>query len=265
MIQGMSDSPPEGLLHETDVRAIVRLLGDVIAMRGDINACRRHLMEGLCPIVGADSWLWCMAEIEPGKSLGHSGILHGGFDDERLSWFLQAINHPATGKSNRRIASELMERGTHITRNLPQVEDPEYPIFDSEAGPLWQKAGIGTLMLSIRPMETGGATGIVLYRQHGRPDFNERELRIAHIILTEIPWLHYEKFTEKSIIDRLYPRHKTVLNLLCEGWDRKKIASYLNISPQTVHGYVKEIFLHFNVHSQPELIARFGKGDGGDR
>jgi len=261
----MSDAAPEALLHEDDVRAIVRLLGEVIAMRGDINACRRRLMEGLCPIVGADSWLWCMADIEPGKRLGHSGILHGGFDDERLSWFLQAINHPALGNANRRIASELIERGTHLTRSLSQIEDPEYPLFKSDAGPYWEKAGIGTLMLSLRPMETGGATGIGLYRRKGRPDFDDREMRIAHIILTEVPWLHYEEFPERRIIDRLYPRHRTVLNLLCEGWDRKKISAHLGLSLQTVNGYVKEIFRHFEVHSQSELIAKFGKGDGGDK
>jgi len=261
----MSDLPPEPLLSEEDVRLIVRLLGEVIAMRGDINACRRRLMEGLCPIVRADSWFWCMADIEPGKRLGHSGILHGGFDDERFSWFLQAINHPALGKANRRIATELAERGGHITRNLSQIEDPEYPLFQSDAGPFWRKADIGTLMLSLRPMETGGATGIGLYRRRERPDFDEREIRIAHILLTEVPWLHYEKFPERNIIDRLYPRHRTVLNLLCDGWDRKKIAVHLGISLQTVNGYVKEIFRHFGAHSQSELIARLGQGDGGDR
>lgn len=261
----MRDVTPEPLLSEEDIRAIVRLLGEVIAMRGDINACRRRLMEGLCPIVGADSWLWCMADIEPGKRLGHSGILHGGFDDERFSWFLQAINHPALGNANRRIASELIERGSHITRNLSQIEDPEYPLFQSDAGPFWERADIGTLMLSLRPMETGGATGIGLYRRRGRPDFDEREIRIAHILLTEVPWLHYEEFPEKSIISRLYPRHRTVLNLLCDGWDRKKVAAHLGISLQTVNGYVKEIFRHFDVHSQSELIAKLGKGDGGDR
>lgn len=260
----MSTSDSQPMLHEDDVRLIVKLLGEVIAMRGDINICRRRLMEGLCPIVGADSWLWCMADIEAGKRLGHSGILHGGFDDERFSWFLQAINHPALGNANRRIATELAERGTHITRVLSQIEDPEYPLFQSEAGPYWEKADIGTLMLSLRPMETGGATGIGLYRHLGRPDFDERERRIAHIILTEVPWLHYLEFPERSIINRLYPRHRTVLNLLCEGWDRKKIASHLGISLQTLHGYVKEIFRHFKVHSQSELIARFGRGDGRD-
>ncbi len=62
----------------------------------------------------------------------------------------------------------------------------------------------------------------------------------------------------------LYPRHRTVLILLCEGWNRKKIATHLGLSINTIHGYSKVIFKHFKVHSQAELIARFTQGDGGD-
>jgi DNA-binding CsgD family transcriptional regulator len=261
----VSEATPEPLLRDEDVRAIVRLLGEVIALSGDINVCRRRLMEGVCRIVGADSWVWCMADIETGKRLGHSGILHGGFDDEQYASFLQALNHPALGEATRKLASDLAEHKGHITRNLDQMEDPRYPVFQSDAGPFWQKANVGTLMVSLRPIDSGGATGIGIYRCKGRPDFDAKEVRIAHIILTEVPWLYFDKFPEKKNITSLYPRHRTVLNLLCDGWDRKKVAAHLGISLQTMNGYVKEIFRHFNVHSQSGLIAKLGKGDGGDR
>lgn len=251
-------------LDNSDVRSIVRLLGEIIAMRGDINDCRRALMDGLCPLVGADAWLWCMAEIEPGKALSHSGILHGGFDDERFTWFLKAINHPSLAKANHRAAEQLATEGRHITLGRRRIEDPSAPILSGESGDLWHKAGVGTLMLSLRPMEHGGATGVGLYRNPGGADFNEREIRIAHIVLTEVSWLHYENFPEKHSLSRLSPRHRTVLNLLCEGWPRKKIAAHLKISENTVHGYAKELFRHFDVHSQAELITRLTKGTGGD-
>lgn len=254
----------DGSVPESDIRAMVRLLGEVIAMRGDINDCRRRLMDGMCPLIGADSWLWCMAEMEAGKPLSHSGILHGGFDDERFAWFLQAINHPSLAKANHIAAGFLACEQRHLTLGRKRIEDPECPVLSGESGELWQKAGIGTLMLSLRPMETGGATGIGLYRQPGKPDFDKREIRIAHILLTEVSWLHYEAFPEKQSLSRLSPRHRTVLNLLCEGWQRKKIAVHLKVTENTMNGYVKEIFRHFDVHSQSELVARFTKGSGGD-
>ncbi len=52
--------------------------------------------------------------------------------------------------------------------------------------------------------------------------------------------------------------------LLLQGYTRARIAEHLGLSPATVNGYVKEVFRHLGVHSQPELIARFRSGDGGD-
>lgn len=64
---------------------------------------------------------------------------------------------------------------------------------------------------------------------------------------------------------RLQPRHRTILKLLCKGSSRKAIAADLGVSENTVHGYVKDIFRHFHVNSQSQLIAHFTKGDDGDK
>jgi DNA-binding CsgD family transcriptional regulator len=55
-----------------------------------------------------------------------------------------------------------------------------------------------------------------------------------------------------------------VLDLVLEGRARKDMAQELGISIHTLDGYVKDIFRHFNAHSQAELIARFRSGDGRD-
>ena len=251
----MLPAPPQSPLTEADLAAVVRIMGDVIAVPGNLTQQRRLLMERLCEWIGADAWLWCLADYTPDRQLGHAGLLHGGFDDSRFAVFLEAINHPAMEEVSRHSALELQEHGCHITRGLRQLELPGARLMDSAAG---------TLMLSLRPMETGGITGIGMYRNIGKPEFTRREIRIAHILLSEMPWLHFHSFPEQMIITRLYPRHRTVLNCLCEGWPRKKIAAHLGLSLNTVHGYTKEVFKHFGVHSQSELVSRLGKGDGGD-
>lgn len=256
---------PESPLTEDDVRLIVRLLGEVLAAPGGSREKRRLLMERLCPVVNAAAWVWCMADYVPDQQLGHSGILHGGFDDSRFASFLEALNHPAMEAVSAGSSKEFLEKGAHITRNLPQLEQGGLPMMDSEAGPLWRKADIGTLMVSLRPMETGGASAIGLYRDFGAPHFNERETHIAHIVLSGVPWLHYASFPNQEFITRLYPRHRTILNLLCDGWSRKKIADHLGLSVNTVHGYARTIFRNFGVHTQSELLSRFTHGAGGDQ
>lgn len=256
---------PDSPLTEDDVRVIVRLLGDVLAVAGGHREKRRFLMERLCLVVHSSAWVWCMADYVPDQQLGHSGILHGGFDDARFAGFLEALNHPAMEAVSARSSKEFLEKGTHLTRNLPQLEQGGPPMMDSGAAPLWRKANIGTLMISLCPMETGGASAVGLYRDFGAAHFSERETRIAHIVLSGVPWLHHSSFPDQELITRLYPRHRTILNLLCDGWGRKKIADHLGLSVNTVHGYTKAVFKHFGVHTQSELLSRFTYGDGGDQ
>lgn len=256
---------PESPLTEDDVRVIVRLLGDVLAAPGGSREKRRLLMDRLCEMVDCPAWVWCMADYVPERQVAHSGILHGGFDDARFAVFLDALNHPAMQQVGARSSREFLVNGTHITRNLPQLEQGGDRLMKSEAGPLWRKADIGTLMISLRPMEAGGASAIGFYRNTGAPHFDERETRIAHIVLSGVPRLHYASFPNQEFITRLYPRHRTILNLLCDGWSRKKIADHLGLSVNTVHGYARTIFRNFGVHTQSELLSRFTHGDGGDQ
>jgi DNA-binding CsgD family transcriptional regulator len=263
----MDHSPaPPPPISEDDIRAMVRLLGSVIAAPGDFQEKRRLLMDGLCEMIGATAWVWSMAEYQPDKQPSFVGLIHGGFDEGRFATYLEAINHPAMELIARPASLELRERGTHITRTRQQL-DSTGMLDRSAAAPLWERANIGPLIASLRPMAGGGVNAIRVYRTLREPQFDDRESRIAHIILSEVPWLHFEAFPDKQTreITNLYPRHRTVLNCLCEGWSRKKIAEHLGISINTIHGYVKVIFKHFGVHSQAELLARLTVGDGGEK
>ena len=253
-------------LAETDVRAIVRLLGEAVATRADLRETRRMLMDGLCAIIEATSWVWCMAEHDPDKPPSFIGFEHGGWDEERFALYIKAMNHPDMEAVTRDASAEFQEKGIHLTRTQRQM-DPGMLLEKSEAIHFWERADVGTIITSQRPMSGGGNSAVGIYRKLGCPHFSEREARIAHIILSEVPWLHFTAFPDQASqeITRLYPRHRTVLNLLGEGWSRKKIAAHLAISENTVHGYVKDIFKHFGTHSQSELLARFTRGDGGDR
>ena len=99
-----------------------------------------------------------------------------------------------------------------------------------------------------------------------RPHFGPRETRLAHIVLTEIPWLHEEGWGEDrgASLGQLAPRPREILSLLVQGRARKLIADDLGLSIHTVHGYVRDIYRHFGVNSHPELMTRFTRGDGGD-
>jgi DNA-binding CsgD family transcriptional regulator len=260
----MSDANP---IAERDVRDMVRLLGGVAADPGDHAAKKCRLMKGLCALVGADYWVWALCvKLVPGEQPVYINAYNGGFGAEQMGAFMKAIDHPDFKNVTRPFAAELARKQTHLTRLQCEI-DPKNLFVDKQVFLLWKEAGIGPVLLSYRPLpQDGMLSAIALYRRHGKTSFDSREARIAHIILTEVPWLHTEGWTTlpSAAVPLLARRPRTVFNLLLQGLSRKQIAAGLKISEHTVNDYVKAVYRHFSVSSQSQLIRRFYCGDGGD-
>lgn len=256
-------------LAETDVKSMVKLLAEVSVYESDHAGRKRFLMDGLCDLVGADAWVWAlMCQPGDGRPQVYVNLLHGGFDEYRFTRLLEALEHPDMSWVAQSFFEELAKKGTQITRTRQQII-PDERFLATSASSLWQAADIGALLMSTYPLPaSSGMSGssTALYRRHGKGDFSERDRRIAHILLSEVPWLHEMGWPEDrgSTVPKLYARQRIILNLLLEGLDRKSIALHLGISVNTVSGYCKEIYRHFRVNSQAALMARFYLGNGGD-
>ncbi len=126
---------------------------------------------------------------------------------------------------------------------------------------------MGAVILSVRPVDERSQSVLGIYRKYGRPLFSAAESRTAHIILSEVGWLHEAGWPEDRgvTVPHLAKRERMTLNLLLEGWTRQRIAEHLAISLHTVQDYVKRVYRRFGVHSQAELVRRFHRGDGGDQ
>ena len=254
-------------LPEPDVRRLVNILGEVAAMDPDPDARRIHLMNQLAELLGTHTWVWCVAPLlDPGKQPVYLYQHTAGFDPERKSRFFEAVEHPDSGEMTTPLAEAMIAAGSQVTRHIEQIV-PRERFANSPAQPLWTAAGIGPILISLRPVPGYGVSCTGFYRPVGAPMFTDRETRIAHIILSEVPLLHEAGMPHASsrTLPQLPPRCRLVINQLVHGMSRKEIASHLGLSINTVHGYAKQIFKHFRVHSQSELIARFTRGDGRDR
>jgi len=253
-------------LSEPDARAIVRLLGEVVAIEDGLVDQKQFLMTGLSALIDADSWAWATTfSFQPDEVPLSSGFLTDGFSPEQSSKFQEAIEHPDTGMLNAAFTHEFEQKKTHLTRLRDQI-DVHGRFRQTAVYPIWIAAGVEQVILSIQQGRGGALSQIGVYRRPGRPPFNARDSRVTHIILGEVPWLHAAVLPSSlgSTVTRLAPRQRITLNLLLEGQSRAEIAKHLGLSVHTVDGYVKDVFRFFNVHSQPALIARFQHGDGGD-
>lgn len=251
-------------LSTSEAAAVIRLVGDTAAVEGGLVAQKRYLMSGLAELIQADSWAWATtSRFEAEEVPSSAGFLADGFSPEEYARFHEALEHPDTAILNATFMQELTEKQTHLTRHRDQMDREGY-FHRSAVYPIWQAAGVEHVILSARPSQRF-LSHAGLYRRPGREPFSAQEVKVAHIVLSEVPWLHEVLTSELgSVVNQLSPRQRIVLNLLVEGQSRGDITQHLGLSAHTVGEYVKDIFRHFGVHSQPELIARFRRGDGGD-
>jgi DNA-binding CsgD family transcriptional regulator len=255
-------SKKNAVIAESDSRAMVRLLGETAAVDGGHAEKKRYLMDGLCGLINANAWAWTLScSTEPGAPQSYVGILHGGFSEDRITKFMLALSHPGMGPPVARFNARLADGGGMVTMQRTEI-DPEGLACVPELNQLWIDANIEHLIMGGYPVDACSASCLGIYRPFGAPAFTEREMQIAHIILSEVPWLHMSGWPEDRgvLVPKLAPRQKTILYMLLDGRARKDIAYSIGISENTVSSYVKEIYRLFSVNSQPELMRKYLHG-----
>ncbi|MEC5128269.1 helix-turn-helix transcriptional regulator [Verrucomicrobiales bacterium BCK34] len=243
---------------------MVRLLGEVAILETGHDERKRFLMNGLCDLIDADYWVWALAtKFVADEQPVYTSMTTDGFESDQFPKLLVAFEHPDIGLLTAPLAREMAEKGIQITR-LREDYDPDDFFPRCGATPLFSKANVGAPLLTFRPIQNGCVSAIGVYRQFSSERFTIREAQIAHIILSEVHWLHNQGWPWSSAIHvpQLPLRCRLVLNLLLEGLSRKQIADQMEISVHTVSGYVKQVYEYFGVNSHAELIARFRCGDG---
>jgi len=255
------NDPPDLVLQEADVRAAVRLLADALTPDDGRTARVRRLADGLAERAEADGWIWIRTHMGDGAAPSNLDyVMGGGFDSTALTayadWSLEVHGVPPENHEVRR----LLTVGEHFTRSrsgLAPAAAWEEPHCHAHV----RRMGFENFMYSFKPLtRRDGRTvfsGLMLVRRPGRPDFDARACRIAHLVFGECGDLHTDGLPLglADDIGGLSPRLRSVLTLLIDGQSAVQIADGLGLSPHTVNDYVKQIHAHFNVSSRAELLG----------
>jgi DNA-binding CsgD family transcriptional regulator len=260
----VSDEIP---IPESYVRQIVRLLGEVANLRGQLSVKRRALMTGLAAMVHADAWAWIVSRAaDDHNNPAVASFLYGGLNGEQFARYARVMQDREKTPVEYRALNRLRLTQSRFTRGWDQLVTAEewYSPGNRE---LLASLGFEHVLYSVKVLDDDGLfSGITLKRRMGRSNFTPMERRIVHIVTGEIDWLHYdERSAEVSRKVRpLRPRLRIVLTMLVDGNSIPDTARKLGLSQHTVKDYAKEIYGHFKVNSRAGLLRHFMVGDGGD-
>ncbi|MCR5886351.1 response regulator transcription factor [Hymenobacter sp. J193] len=111
-----------------------------------------------------------------------------------------------------------------------------------------------------------GATGYVIKNATSLPQYKQAILDVLNGGAALSPSVarkalnHFQPAPSQQP-DLLSAREQQVLQGLIEGLSEKQVAAQLNLSPDTVHTYVKRLYEKLKVNSRGELLSRYAKGD----
>jgi DNA-binding CsgD family transcriptional regulator len=255
-----------GELRRTQVRRLLSLVGEAFELADDPAARQQHLLVGLSDLFDAQLGAAVLDnDFGPGRR-GEMVILgaHGGGSDSDRARFVSihiergAAVHPVVGASMER-PDARRPGGVLTVRRQDLFEDRTWSESEFVQDCL-KPCRYGEPLVSMRGThEPHQIQGLAFHRAWGDKPFLPEDRDLLHIFMQTCSSLFGDWSPSKSelIAATLCPRERDTLDLLLSGMSEKEIAAELDLSPHTVHGYMKTIHRAFDVRSRAELMARF--------
>jgi DNA-binding CsgD family transcriptional regulator len=271
-------------LRSDDVRALLRLSGEVRELGGDPTAWRRHLLVELGRLCGGSLGIAFEHWMPRGISIEQAGREWGAFSytdtppqpTEQAVFNAHAVDVGFATERDRAHYYEHVYEGERLgdpafASLAAQMQDADGALTDVTEtsrglvdrrtwarSPFVQESmrgcGMGEYVLSLqflRPSQ--GVVGLYVARPWGEKPFSPRELALVELVHAEIA--RSLRQSQEATLETLAPRYRRALALLLAGKREKEVADELGLTPATLHQYVKAIYRHFGVSSRAELSA----------
>src|SRR5688572_27097195 len=252
-----------GTIREHELTAMLRLAGEAGELPHNSDQRRRHILQGLCRLIGAQSGLLFVLGRDPfGRLMDHDYFLTTGMSpvqDLALRDYV-LTDHPRPANP---IVPLILKAGNDfLTRHRRHVIDDEGLWYRSDFFEQIQSPLEFDDMLYPRVALPDGRTLAVGFLRPLRDRlFTDRDCKLIDVFHRTAGRL-YGTFEQSNSsgdprIDTLPRRLRPVLQHLLRGDGEKQVAQKLGLSRHTVHEYVKVLYRTLNVSSRAELLAQF--------
>jgi hypothetical protein len=244
------------LIRADQVRALLRLEGELGELPRGSAEQHRHAIEGLVAMVGAQVGIWGSF----GDLASTGGFireaLHTGWGTEReRQVFLDYLRDGQDRIPDPAIAlvTQAVDEPVCTFVRTQLMADREW--YGSEhVQECRRRCGVDAFLHSVRAHPKAGYV-ISLHRPWGQRPFSEAERRLVDLFHRESRAL----IPSAPATSDLPPHLARTLRALLRGLSEKQVATELGLSPHTVHEYVLALYRRCGVHSRAELFARINR------
>lgn len=248
-------------LDARDVRALLRLLGELRELGRSPTAWRAHLgatLEHTCGArVTVASELRVKEDIPEGlTNCGHVvtplELVDHGLDAAVREQFYRDV-YFTDHQTDDALEGIVPLYGTPFTVARADIIEDRRWNRSSCANDRFRKLGYDDFVMSMIPVPSLSVfSSLEVFRPQGKR-FSPRDRLFLQLVHEELAsdWNRKE-----AHLARLTPRQRQVLNHLIAGASEKELAYDLGVSAHTAHDHVKAIYRAFDVRSRGELLAR---------
>jgi len=251
--------------NTTHIRGALRLANELHDLADDTLLRRRHLVSGLCTLIGADVGLSVIRHSNgsvTSTSTARATVTSVGWDntDRQRAVEHHFREHPEPSPLFGAMVRQSIRNGWAVTTQRRKEVFPKDDVWTSQplVSQFREQWGLHECMASIFPLgRAGRAAWIFLYRQ-ARDPFTARQCELLHVIHGELDWMYRPaRVSGPPEFATLTIRQRQTLYRLLAGDSEKQVAAGLGLSRHTVHVHVKSLYRTFKVHSRNELLAKF--------
>ncbi len=241
-----------------ELSSALRLASELHELPHGSEQQRLHALDGLCSLVDAQVGLWVVVGGLDGEQVVIQTALDRGWvsASERQVFlrFCRVEQRRVQDPSMAPMVARLDGPVTTLTRE-DLLDDRDW--YRSEHVQEFRRvARVDSFIYSVALRSPSTARCISLHRPWGGRPFAARERRLIDVFHRECRWLHEPtRSVDAALLRGLGPRLRQTLRLLTRGLGEKQVAHALDLSPHTVHQYVKTLYRHFGVSSRSELLA----------
>ena len=249
-------------LRLSDVRTVLRLVGECRELGDDPIAWRRHYLTALGKLLGAQvavGGTWRIVSPSGPPELLHN--LELGFENqEQHAMWRTFMNEGMVCADSfqqfaRRPGKLITCTRQAVANDRDWYRSPEYQQY-------MRPAGVDASLASFyRPQPWNISSAVTIHRPIGERQFGERERKLLQFAQSEIGRLIGAALAgpDEPSASNLPRRVRQTLHCLLEGDTDQQIALRLGISKATVSEYATRIFHHYGVSSRSQLLAYFLK------
>jgi DNA-binding CsgD family transcriptional regulator len=241
-------------LRASEIRDIMRLLGEVRELGIQPELWRSHAAQGLIKLTDARVCI-CGEHFISRENTDQTwlvGLVDLGWEKSQAQVFYQYLADGSIAQDPLQKALIPISTRCFTRRRRDLVDDQTW--YDAPATTtVRQNANVDDLIYSRWPLPLAGwGNMFLLMRSWGAAPFSPRDRIVVSLFHRELGRVWRSSAGEAA---DLPPRLRQTLQLAAEGLTEKKIAQKLGLSTHTVHDFFRRLYRQFSVKTRAQLLA----------